>query len=856
MKAYITILLVISGFISLAPAELVYESFESYTPGAEGGGGSGDLWMNWAPAMSGDHPAPGNPFLTPYIDTAVSYSGSYSMMLEAPLLVWDDTAGEVIESNAGWGVIIRDDGSTMNLSDYNVMTAMVKSNGITGCRFIVRDSANGEVGNDLFDVPNDGNWHKISVLLDGPGAITAVQRILPFFSGVASGATGTQLWIDDIKFDTVKTVNDILSVSGAGGPVGGTANYSFVMTEQPSGDVTFTLTPAEQLDLGEGLGMPVDIVFTNADWDSPQVLSVAITDQAAPGIVDVAVSASSAVPEYDQAVDGGFTVPILGPYGAFYVISPETPFWGSPTAPSGDSGNDLANGEVASNFYVPIDAGIADLVEWAPSAYGAGTPAYAEITFDFGYVKDVSTIDIYYAAGTYPPGDFEISYSDDNETFSTPQVYPPYIGGPISRTHIANETPVAARYVKLIVHCIDDDPGKWFFLSEVEFNAPVPERVPPFYTIDENNIPAGRNPDPDQNKLFNGVISYAAASSDYVFFERFDNTPYDNVILYADYGRTREFSNLVLNYFAGWGVSAPVEAKLSFSDDGETYGAPVTFTGWHQGTEGGGKTDARSFSTQKGRYVKMEFARDTGTSHALRLGEIILGNRKEVSYTVDASTPVWGGGTAASGDVAVEAGLELIKMGDLTNGYIAKAVGVGLDPDWVEWAPGAVGASTPAYALITFDLGSVINVKNVAIVYCSNPGSGIQTPGGLEAAFSTDGTNFSGMADTGAVFSENQEEAEIFNSTFDLPDTDARYVTLKIKCQDDDPDSWFFISEVKFNSFASDFNDEGIVDSTDLYYMAGEWLQSGENLAADIAGDDQSVNLLDFSLLCAEWLGF
>ena len=66
--------------------------------------------------------------------------------------------------------------------------------------------------------------------------------------------------------------------------------------------------------------------------------------------------------------------------------------------------------------------------------------------------------------------------------------------------------------------------------------------------------------------------------------------------------------------------------------------------------------------------------------------------------------------------------------------------------------------------------------------------------------------------------------------------------------------SRLFISEVKFNVFTGDLNDDGVVDYKDLDIMADQWLQSGSSLSANIAGNDTIVNFKDFAAFAAQWL--
>ncbi|RJP41705.1 MAG: CRTAC1 family protein, partial [Phycisphaerales bacterium] len=59
-----------------------------------------------------------------------------------------------------------------------------------------------------------------------------------------------------------------------------TDTYSFVLTAEPIADVILTADPDTQTDLGAGPGQPVTLVFTSADWSSPQVVTVRAVNDA------------------------------------------------------------------------------------------------------------------------------------------------------------------------------------------------------------------------------------------------------------------------------------------------------------------------------------------------------------------------------------------------------------------------------------------------------------------------------------------------------------------------------------------------------------------------------------------------
>jgi len=859
VMAIMLLSVILTGYA--AAESLAYEDFESYSS-------DDDLWINWTTAGAG------NPFLTPYLDSTIKYEGNNSVRLDAPLMDYNETTETYFVSTDNWGVIIRDDGTSTDASAYNIMTLMVRTDStssVSDVDIVVRDVYGYNVGESgSVSVPNDGNWYKVRVILNGEGDKTELEMILPFFnieSGAVSGVS--QLWIDDIVLDHILAADEILQadVNGLFGKAGGTVNYLFVMTQQPPADVNFILYPPETLDFGAGYGSPVQITFTSSNWNVAQAMNINISSLAV-GAQTVDVNVSSTDPNYNAALSGSLNIQVLGEYGAPYVISSDTPVWAD--IPD-DTGIDLSNGVIGEIWQ--SDEGMltdADWVEWAPDQ--DGNPAYAEIVFDLGTAKDVNSVDICHSAiDYYPPGTFELSYSTDGSTYTTATAYTPYTLSNIrAKTRIDVHPAVNARYVKLKVRCVDDDAANWFFLSEVQFNAPKVTTYPT-YTYDANTVPEDTNcPDPYMTKLMNGAVDYYTSSSsfqylDWVWFRDANSVAYDNVIIYADYGSVKEFSNLSLNYATSMSTTAankvwaPSYVYLSFSDDGVTYGTPISLTGWYQGTGTSstitGKTDSKSFTAQTGRYVKIQIARNTANTVCMRFGEIILSNRTQMTYVLSTTTPVWGSATDQPGDPAyggTSGPLKNLNFGDLADGYVPTQVGPYNDSDWVEWAPDQVSGQ-PTYGLITFDLKSVQKVRNVAIAYSSDYAD-MPAPDALEVAFSTDGTTYSTMADTGAVFSNDMNSPQIFNTVFDLPDTDAQYVQLKIHCRDDNGSNWIFISEVKFNVFTADLNDDGVVNYKDLDMMADQWLQSGSGLSADIAGDDGQVNFLDFAEFAMEWM--
>ena len=161
----------------------------------------------------------------------------------------------------------------------------------------------------------------------------------------------------------------------------------------------------------------------------------------------------------------GFNVgPVPG-----YTIDDATPAW---PFDGDDSGADLYNGVVADG------RDSKDWVEWAPNAFDPNTPAYAIIHFDLLQDITFNNVVISYmntpSVGVTAPEDFEISYSNDGVTYTTPVTVSGFDHvtdtecGAISTLFELSGT--TARYVTIKVNCKDYNDANWMFLSEIEFN--------------------------------------------------------------------------------------------------------------------------------------------------------------------------------------------------------------------------------------------------------------------------------------------------------------------------------------------------------------------------------------------------
>jgi hypothetical protein len=865
---FIMLLSAFFAFCAKAEDPLVYEDFESYVVGMEGTNDDGNIEINWW------HFPPDTCYLKAYADNVYKNSGSMSMRLDSPL-----QNGGADWLTEDWGVNFRDDYTNTNVNPYNVVTAMIRigaESSITTCSLVARDVFGNNISTQKeFSVPHDGNWHKISERLDNTGNKYYMRCLLLYF-GIPEGVseTASQFWIDDIKFERAPEVNDFLQidVNGPSARKGSIVKYSFVMTQQPTANVTFTIDPNSKLNFGNGYGIDRTLEFTTANWNVKQEIAVEVNstgyDYKVPSaIVSFTVSVVSEDWNINDALSLTYPVKLYGKYSAPYVISTDTPTldWNNG---KDNFGFDLANGYFQGTFYVDSTGGFGeDWVAWWPVRISA--PAYADITFDLESVKDINTIDILHAGlqSDVYPGMFNVSYSTDNVTFTADaNNYEAYLGSGLIATSHLEVNAKSARYVKLRVHCRDNEPNKGFYLSEVEFNKPVDDRTFPRYTYDAATKPLGStNKDAYQTCLMNGVMN---TSSDWVYFVNASNQAYASGILYVDYGKVREFSSISLNYFYYTYVpSSPVQkVKLSFSNDGVTYGTPIEVTGWSSTSSSTGKTDAWTFAAQTGQYVKVEIV-GNGTKK-LMIGEIILGNRKQMTYEYDASTPVWGG-TGTQGDIAWGT-MAPLRFGDLANAHIPLVANAYSDSDWVEWAPAENNPDTPPYGIITFNLRETQPklIKNVAVTYGLYPhkediNNGIEAPNDVQVAFSTDGVNFSGyqtlVGEISHYLSNDSNNTNyVWTPILSVPTpTNANYVRVKINSYKHLPQWWLYIAEIKFNVFAGDVNDDGKVDFKDVKMMSDQWLQlktTTTTPSADIAGNDDIVNFEDFAELAMQWM--
>ena len=189
---------------------------------------------------------------------------------------------------------------------------------------------------------------------------------------------------------------------------GATDTLNLVLNRQPTADVTVTLTPDGESDLGSGVGVPHNLTFTSANWNQSQVVTVTANDDAAiegSHTSTITYSTSSTDPEFDGLTTMSPQVSDTFTASSNIAITAHTPDAGTlwtevyDTGPGTDATIDAA---------LDVVKGGADQNN-AGQAYTAGPPpAGVDQTISF----TLSTIDT--TNGTKPVGVFGRRLDNDN----------------------------------------------------------------------------------------------------------------------------------------------------------------------------------------------------------------------------------------------------------------------------------------------------------------------------------------------------------------------------------------------------------------------------------------------------------
>jgi hypothetical protein len=92
------------------------------------------------------------------------------------------------------------------------------------------------------------------------------------YNGLAVSNVTSDVSDNDVAGVDPSTSSVTVAEGGAAG------SYTIVLASQPTADVDVTVTPDAQVDLGSGAGVVVVLTFTDANWDTPQTVSVTAVD--------------------------------------------------------------------------------------------------------------------------------------------------------------------------------------------------------------------------------------------------------------------------------------------------------------------------------------------------------------------------------------------------------------------------------------------------------------------------------------------------------------------------------------------------------------------------------------------------
>jgi CSLREA domain-containing protein len=169
---------------------------------------------------------------------------------------------------------------------------------------------------------NSGNWDSgVEVTVNAvDDEVADGDRVCVVQTGSASSSDGNYDGLDPANVSVTVQDDDTAGVTliesgGSTAVAEGGAGDSFVvvLTSEPTADVTLSVDPDGQLDLGAGGDNPVDLTFTALDWSAPQTITVSAVDDAVvegPHTGVITHSASSGDGDYDGISIPGVTVNI------------------------------------------------------------------------------------------------------------------------------------------------------------------------------------------------------------------------------------------------------------------------------------------------------------------------------------------------------------------------------------------------------------------------------------------------------------------------------------------------------------------------------------------------------------------
>ena len=222
-----------------------------------------------------------------------------------------------VSDNDTAGVTITESGGSTNVSENgptsDTWTAVLNTQPTSDVTILATPNAQISLGSGagvaVSLVFGPANWDVPRTIMvtpvddmnrEGPHVVGVTHTLTSadaFYNGLAAATVNVAIADNDLPGVTLAQTGGNTAVSEAG-PTSDT--YSLVLQSRPSANVTITITPDAQVDLGSGPGVAVILEIIPDDWGTPQVLTVtAVDDPVAEGNHTAQITHLASSPDVD-----------------------------------------------------------------------------------------------------------------------------------------------------------------------------------------------------------------------------------------------------------------------------------------------------------------------------------------------------------------------------------------------------------------------------------------------------------------------------------------------------------------------------------------------------------------------------
>ncbi|MBN1795599.1 MAG: DUF1080 domain-containing protein [Sedimentisphaerales bacterium] len=306
--------------------------------------------------------------------------------------VWTIEISARLDDISGWETLIGRDGSSYGHNEADFYLQKNNINGAFRLNFLAVDDTRYILDSNF--VPASGKWYHLAVTSDGTNLTMYCDKLdeagyqvvatltmtgsspsdnaivednfnWTFGRGWYNGSSVDHIsgYFDNVRFSDVVLdpddflgYNPVLITESEGktvlfrGDTVYTDEYYIVLKEEPTDNVTVTVTPPAGLTVGNGNGQSRDVIFTDQNWDQPQTIVVAVAD--AQATLDDIEYIQHSVQSNDPSYNG---VPVCDI--AVYIEDDSCGLWGYLEADYNlDCTVDLKDLEIFSNLWLWAEA--------------------------------------------------------------------------------------------------------------------------------------------------------------------------------------------------------------------------------------------------------------------------------------------------------------------------------------------------------------------------------------------------------------------------------------------------------------------------------------------------------------------